>query len=168
MKKVATVVLGSVGSSSWGRRSFHFGSSFILQLSSSYLSRPCLQRKLESSFSLLSGMSSSCVSSSMLCHVPSRMLVKNFSRLKAALTVIFGRLCYFSVDGRAVVLGVGLISRYLVLLFIEHFVQLPILKSWTFRASCIIRWELYYLFLPCGRKGSSLRDYTFCSGFTEG
>ena len=77
---VAMVVFGSVGSSS-GRRSLHFGSSLILWFSSSYLSRPCWARKFESFMSLVDGMLSFVDSSSMLCHVPSLMTVKNSSRL---------------------------------------------------------------------------------------
>ena len=74
------VVFGSVGSSC-GSRSLHFGSSLILLLSSSYLSSPCCERKFEIFTSLVSDRSSLSDSSSMLCHVPSLMTVKNSSRL---------------------------------------------------------------------------------------
>ena len=82
MIKVAMVVFGSVGSSSSGRRSFHMDSIFILLVFSSYLRRPCLERRFDSSTSLLVWIPSWSDSSSMLCHAPSLMMVKNLSMLK--------------------------------------------------------------------------------------
>jgi len=79
--KDANVVFGSVGSSSW-RRSFHEGSIFILWFFSSYLMMPCLDRRFESLVSLLVWRSSWSDSSSMLCHAPFLMAVKNSSMLK--------------------------------------------------------------------------------------
>jgi len=97
--KVAMVVFGSVGSSS-GRRSLHFGSSLILWFSSSYLSRPCWERKFESLTSLSGGRLSLSDSSSMLCHVPSFMTVKNSSRLMLVKLLSLVGLGYFSVEER--------------------------------------------------------------------
>ena len=54
----------------------------ILRVSSSYLMRPLFDRNLESSSSLAVEMASWFESSSMLCHVPSLMVVKNVSMLK--------------------------------------------------------------------------------------
>ncbi len=73
MMKVATVVFGSIGSSS-GRRSFHMGLIFILCVSSSYLSRLWSQRNFESSLSLPILIPSWSESSSMLCQAPSLMI----------------------------------------------------------------------------------------------
>jgi len=98
--KVAMVVLGSVGFSSSGRRSLHFGSSLILLLSSSYLSRPCWERKFESFMSLVGGRLSLSDSSSMVCHVPSLMTVKNSSRLKLIELLPLVGFGYFSLEER--------------------------------------------------------------------
>jgi len=80
MMKVATVVFVS-GSSGSGRRSFHMGSIFILWVLSSYLRRPCSERNSENSVSLLVRSPSWSDSSSMLCHAPFLMIVKNLSML---------------------------------------------------------------------------------------
>lgn len=97
---VAMVVFGSVGLSSSGRRSLHFGSSLILLSSSSYLSRPCWERKFESFMSLVDDRLSLSDSSSMLCHVPSLMTVKNSSRLMLIELLSLVGLGYFSVEER--------------------------------------------------------------------
>lgn len=73
---VAREVLGSVGFSSSGSRSFHLGSSRILFSFSSYLAKPCSERKRDSSTSLSCGRSSLFDSSSMLCHDPSLRMAK--------------------------------------------------------------------------------------------
>lgn len=81
MINVATMVFGSGGSSSSGRRSFHMGSIFILWVLSSYLRRPRSKRNFENSVSLLVWSPSWSDRSSMLCHAPSLMPVKNLSML---------------------------------------------------------------------------------------
>lgn len=96
--RVARAVLGSIGFSSSGRRSFHFGSSLMLFSSSSYLARPCSERKRESSISLSCGMSSLFDSSFMLCHDPSFSIVKKFSSLIATQLTVMMRESYFSSE----------------------------------------------------------------------
>lgn len=76
---VATVVLGSDRSFGSGRRSFHMGSIFIRLALSSYLSRPCSDKNFENSVNLLAETPSCSDSSSILCHAPSLMTLKNFS-----------------------------------------------------------------------------------------
>ena len=77
---VATVVFGLGGFSS-GRRSFQMGSIFILWVLFSYSRRPRSERNFDNSVSLLVGSPSWSDSSSMLCHFPSLMAVKNLSML---------------------------------------------------------------------------------------
>ena len=73
---VAKAVLGSVGCSSSGSKSFHLGSSLILFSFSSYLAKPCSERKRDSSISLSGGMLSLSDNSFMLCHDPSLRIAK--------------------------------------------------------------------------------------------
>jgi len=82
MMNVAMVVLRSTDSSSLGRRSFHTGSILILSVLSSYLRRPCSERNFENSASLLVSTPSCCDISSMLCHDPFLIMVKNLSMAK--------------------------------------------------------------------------------------
>lgn len=89
--RVAKVVLGSVSFSSSGNRSLHLGSSLILFSCSSYLAKPCSDKKRESSVSLSCGRFSLFDNSSILCHDPSLTTVKKFSRLNAIrLSVLVG------------------------------------------------------------------------------
>ena len=81
MINVATVIFGSVDSSSCGRRSFHMGSIFILLVFSSYLMRPWSERYFENLTSLLVWIPSWSVSSSSLCHSPFLMAMKKLSML---------------------------------------------------------------------------------------
>lgn len=85
---VATAILGSVGSSSDGRRSFHTSLIFILWVFSSYWRRSWSERNFESLVSLLGGSPSWSESSFMLCHAPSFMAAKNLSMLKARAGII--------------------------------------------------------------------------------
>ena len=143
MTNVATVFFGSFGSSLVERRSFHMSLILILWVLSSYWRRSWSERYFESSVSLLGGSSSWSERSSMLCHDPSLMVVKNSSMLKARLPIIMLWVKpYFSVEERLVELALTVISMFFDLVFIEEFLGRFSLLSYTFRSYMFIKFKL--------------------------
>jgi len=90
MISVATALSESGGSSSSGRRSFHRGSSRIRRLSSSYVRNWRWESSSESLMSFSGASPNWAASWSMLCHLPSLIVVRSLSILMLFDTFVGG------------------------------------------------------------------------------